>query len=210
MPSAFHVCARYVLLTYAQCGALDPWSVSDYLSTLGAECIVARENHVAGGTHLHAFVDFGKRFRSRRVDIFDVDGCHPNIVPSKGRPWGGWDYATKDGEIVAGGLARPSEHDPAGNVSTWGTIIGAESESEFWQLVEELAPKELCTQYGQLRKFADWRFAQEPERYVSPAGINFELGVVPELAAWRGFRTSDGLVGGKCTAAPRVGGTVRG
>lgn len=194
---AFQVNSRYVLLTYAQCGALDPWHVSDHLSSLGAECIVAREDHATGGTHLHAFVDFGRKFRSRRTDIFDVDGRHPNIEASRGRPWGGYDYAIKDGEVVAGGLARPSEHDSTANGSIWSEIVGAESESAFWALVEQLAPKELCTQYSQLRKYADWRFEPEPEVYTHPAGLDFELGVVPELASWGGFGSGDGPVGGK-------------
>ncbi|UJO02129.1 Rep [Bat associated gemykibivirus 1] len=95
---SFKFQARYVLLTYAQCGDLDPWVVSDHLSSLGAECIIGRENHSDGGIHLHAFVDFGKRFSTRNVQKFDVGGCHPNIEPSKGRPWAGYDYAIKDGD----------------------------------------------------------------------------------------------------------------
>ena len=101
--------ARYVLLTYAQCSDLDAWAVNDHLAFLGGECIIGRELHADGGTHLHAFCDFGKKFRSRRGDIFDVDGHHPNVVPSRGNPERGYDYAIKDGNIVAGGLARPSE-----------------------------------------------------------------------------------------------------
>lgn len=182
---AFCVNARYVLLTYPQCAGLDEWSVSDHLSSLGAECIIGREDHADGGTHLHAFVDFSKKFRSRRVDIFDVDGHHPNIVTSRGSPERGYDYAIKDGNIVAGGLTRPSVDGADANGNKWSQIISAESVDEFWANLERLDPKALCTNFGNLQRFADWRYKVEPERYQHPAGVGFELGMVPELVAWR-------------------------
>lgn len=189
--------ARYFLLTYAQCGDLDGWTVSDHMSSLGAECIVGRELHSDGGVHLHAFVDFGKKFRSRRVDIFDVNGCHPNVSPSRGSAERGYDYAIKDGDVVAGGLARPSEHGASTNVQKWSQIVSAESQEQFWQLVEQLDPKALCTNYSNLRKYADWRYRIEPEPYQHPAGISFELGMVPELATWREQSLDADRLGGK-------------
>jgi len=39
-PKQFSFNARYVLLTYAQCGDLDAWAVNDPLAFLGAECII--------------------------------------------------------------------------------------------------------------------------------------------------------------------------
>ena len=59
--SSFRVQTRYVLLTYSQCGDLDPWVVHDLIVGYPAECIIGREDHADGGTHLHAFVDFGRR-----------------------------------------------------------------------------------------------------------------------------------------------------
>lgn len=209
---AFVINSRYVLLTYAQCGELDEWSVSNHLSTLGSECIIGREDHSTGGTHLHAFCDFGKKFRSRRADIFDVDGHHPNVVPSRGSPERGYDYAIKDGNVVAGGLARPSECRAVSNGDKWGQIVSAESESEFWSLVEQLDPKALATNFSNLKKFCDWRFAASPEVYISPAGIGFEYGDLHELPAWRdanlGQIVGESLKGG--LLPPSTGGTVRG
>lgn len=106
---SFRFQARYALLTYAQCGDLDPWAVNDHLAELGAECIIAREVHADGGTHLHAFVDFGRKFRTQRTDVFDVGDHHPNISPSYGTPEKGFDYAIKDGDVVAGGLSDQME-----------------------------------------------------------------------------------------------------
>ena len=112
----FHCNARYFLLTYSQCGELDPWKVSDHLGELRGECIVAREAHADGGTHLHAFVDFGRKFRSRRTSIFDVDNHHPNVSATHSTPREGFDYACKDGDIVAGGLGRPEPRNTAKRV----------------------------------------------------------------------------------------------
>lgn len=194
---AFTFNARYFLVTYAQCGDLDPWAVNDHFASLGAECIIGRETHADEGTHLHAFVDFSRKFRSRDARKFDVHGRHPNVSPSKGNPAGGFDYAIKDGEVVAGGLARPSVNGTMSNGDKWSEIVRAESEQLFWETVERLDPKALCTNYGNLRKFADWRYKPEPEVYQHPAGINFELGVVPELAAWGEFGFGNDSLGGK-------------
>lgn len=106
MPFRFN--RQHALLTYAQCGDLDPFKVSDHLTELGAECIIGRERHEDGGIHLHAMISFerAKNFKNERV--FDVEGHHPNIQPHKwGKPGDMYDYAIKDGDIVAGGLERP-------------------------------------------------------------------------------------------------------
>lgn len=183
----FRFQARYALLTYAQCGDLDAWAVSDHLSELGAECIVARESHSDGGFHLHCFVDFGKKYRSRNVKIFDVQGFHPNIEPSKGRPWVGYDYAIKDGEVEAGGLERPSESDDTG-VSTLterrAQIVAATTRDEFWQLLQDLDPDSLLRSFPSCRAFAEWKFRPNPEPYITPEGITFDTTSFPGLDAW--------------------------
>lgn len=184
MPS-FAFNARFFLVTYPQCGDLDPWAVNDHFSTLGAECIIGREDHADGGTHLHAFVDFGKKFRSRRPRVFDVHGKHPNIEPSRGRPGSGYDYAIKDGNVVAGGLERPGGDGDREDGDKWSQIVGAESEQLFWDAVERLDPKALATNFGNLQKFAAWRYKPEPDVYEHPEGLSFELGMVPGLDSWR-------------------------
>lgn len=151
MPS-FSFSARYVLLTYAQSGDLSEWAVLDHFSTLGAECIIGREDHADGGTHLHVFADFGRKKQSRRSDFFDVGGVHPNIVPSRGRPEGGWDYATKDGCIVAGGLGRPGTSGLPEARNKWSEIVSAESREEFFELLRTLDPKTLVTRWSELNK----------------------------------------------------------
>jgi hypothetical protein len=166
---------RYFLVTYSQCGDLDPHAVVVLFSSLGAECIIGREHHESEGVHLHAFVDFGRKFRSRKADIFDVDNRHPNIQPSRGTPEKGYDYAIKDGDVVGGGLERPIPRGGGdGSVADkWTRITGAADRDEFWALCHELDPKAAACSFGQLQKYADWRFAPAEPVYESPRGVEF-------------------------------------
>lgn len=178
--------SRYVLLTYAQCGNLDGFAVMDCISALGGECIVARENHEDGGIHLHVFCDFGRKFRSRKTDVFDVGGFHPNIEASRGTPEKGYDYAIKDGDVLCGGLARPTTrgNGDGSTHSKWTEITTATSREEFWELVHKLDPKSAACAYTQLSKYADWKFAVDPPCYESPQGIEFVGGNMDGRDDW--------------------------
>lgn len=169
---SFFTNGRYFLVTYAQCGDLSEWNVMDLFSSLGAECIIARELHEDLGLHLHCFVDFDRKFRSRKTSIFDVDGRHPNIVRSYGTPWAGYDYACKDGDVVCGGLARPREprSKPTRNdVSQYTEIASADDPAHFWELLHHLDPKTAVTNFGNVTKYCDWLF-REPELAYRPRG----------------------------------------
>lgn len=183
MPFDLH--CRYVLLTYAQCGDLDPFEVSNAISAIGAECIIGRESHADGGTHLHAFLDFGRKRRFRNQATFDVLGRHPNIVRSRGTPWDGYDYAIKDGDVVAGGLERPERPAVSGGKRTerWAEILLAETREEFFTRIRQLDPERLVTCFTQICKYADWEYAEAPEEYSTPDGT-FDLGGYPELGQW--------------------------
>lgn len=180
----FHCNARYFLLTYSQCGDLDPWAVSNHLGELRGECIVAREAHVDGGTHLHTFVDFGRKFRSRRTSIFDVDGHHPNVSATHSSPREGFDYACKDGDIVAGGLERPEQSNRVVKQSRWHDIIAATSRDEFFELAMAHDPRTLCASFTQLSKYADWRYREDPEPYRTPDDVVINASAFPELTEW--------------------------
>lgn len=175
---------RYGLFTYAQCGSLDPWAVSNHFSDLGAECIVGRENHSDGGIHLHAFVDFGKQFRTRSVTFADVEGRHPNVQPITATPAKAYDYAIKDGDVVAGGLERPDRGGVSNSRDKWVEIVNAVSRTDFFELLEKLAPEALCSRFPSLCKFADWRFRVDRSPYSTPAGFTFDTGEYPELDRW--------------------------
>lgn len=173
MPS-FDLHCRYALLTYAQSGDLSGETVGAFLSEMGFESVIGRENHADGGVHLHCFVDFGRKRRFRRFDVFDVQGRHPNINPIKVTPHKAFEYATKDGDIVFQSLDKPEVRGGAGKtVAVWTTITNAGSREEFWSLVHELDPKSAACNHSQLQKYCDWKFAVEPPKYESPGGITF-------------------------------------
>ena len=177
---------RYVLVTYAQCGDLDPWRVVERFSSLGAECIVGREHHEDGGLHLHVFADFGRKFRSRKADVLDVDGRHPNLAPVKRTPAKAYDYAIKDGDVVAGGLERP-EPGSMGTGATfdkWTRISEAEDRDQFWELVHQLDPKAALCNFNSLARYADWRFAEVPPEYEHDGRISFVPGDVDGRDRW--------------------------
>lgn len=174
MPS-FDLHCRYALLTYSQSGDLSGEVVGDRLSEMGFKCVIGRENHADGGIHLHCFVDFGRKRRFRRVDVFDVLGRHPNISPSKGTPEKGYEYAIKDGDIVFQSLDMPRQSGGGDSktVAKWTTITNAGNREEFWSLVHELDPKSAACNHTQLQKYCDWKFTVEPPKYESPGGITF-------------------------------------
>lgn len=184
--SSFQFNARFLLLTYAQCGELDGFAIMEHLSLLGAECIIGRELHEDEGIHLHCFVDFGSKYRGRGVQIFDVDGRHPNIETVGRTPWKAYDYAIKDGDVVCGGAERPIETSNVGTTShdKWAQIVGATDRSEFWELVLRLDPKAAAVNYTSLAKFCDWRFAPIMEPYATPDNITFINGELDGRDQW--------------------------
>ncbi|AXB22630.1 replication associated protein [Alces alces faeces associated genomovirus MP157] len=183
MPFDFH--SRYGLFTYAHVDELDPFCIVEHFSSLGGECIVAAERYPTGpGVHYHVFTDFGRKFRSRRVDCFDVAGFHPNIVASRGTPEAGYDYAIKDGDVVAGGLERPSGVEPDTRETKWHRITSAATREEFFHLLRTLDPKSLVTNHRSCIAFADWQYRVEPTPYATPNGV-FNLAEYGDLSESR-------------------------
>lgn len=186
MPSSFRFQAKYGLVTYAQCDALDPWRVLAHFSELGAECIIGRENHATEGTHLHVFFMFENKRRLSGERVFDVDGYHPNIKPGYSNPRKGYDYATKDGDIVCGGLGRPADSDDESHKarSHWFTIVASETADDFWRSVAELDPRALCINFTSLRAYCEHRYRVDRSEYRHPPEIRFELAEYPDLDQW--------------------------
>ncbi|UOK20985.1 replication associated protein [Chifec genomovirus UA13_100] len=176
---------RYVLLTYSQAGSdFDYWSIVELLSGYGAECIIGRELHADGGTHFHVFVDFGRLFSTRKTDVFDVGGHHPNILPVWKTPGEAFDYAAKDGDIVAGGLQRPGTDCDYDIENFWACAGASQSSEEFLNFLDQLAPRDLMRGFIQFRAYADWKWAVAPERYVDPPGVVFDTGHAEQLSEW--------------------------
>jgi len=182
--SDFDFHARYALLTYAQSNGLDPNDIVRHIANLGGECIVARENHQTGGIHYHVFCDFGRKIRKRRNDVFNVGSFHPNIQPTQKNPRAGWDYATKDGDIVAGGLEEPHETRIERDDDKWITISNITDETIFWSTCKELVPKTLLTNFPSLQKYAAWKFQLPSLEYTTPNGITFNDPEIQDLDEW--------------------------
>ncbi|ANC51616.1 replication associated protein [Sewage associated gemycircularvirus 3] len=185
----FRFAAKYGLLTYAQIGDRDVeefgWRVSDMLGSLGAECIVGRESHADGGLHIHAFFMFERKFQSRNVRVFDMDGCHPNIVRGYSTPEDGARYAIKEGDVIAGGLDVDSlGSSVAGSKTVWAQIILAESRDDFFAACAELAPRALLCSFTSLRCYADWKYREDPAPYRHPEDVSFDTSRFPELDRW--------------------------
>lgn len=202
MPFLFE--ARYGLLTYSQCGELDAQRVNDHLGDLGAECIVARENHRVTGVHLHAFFMFERKFRTRNERLFDVDGRHPNIVRGYGTPEAGYDYAIKDGVVEAGGLGRPGGDRVSKDGSVWSQLVLAGDREEFFDMCARLAPRALLCNFTSLRCYADWRFRADPEPYEHPGGVSLVTTRYPGLDTWVQQNLGGSGYSGKCCLVRRL------
>lgn len=179
--------AKYCLVTWSQVPEdFDFWKIIDITTNLNAECIVAQELHEDGGIHYHAFIDFGRKFSSRSTTIFDVDGRHPNIEKVGRTPWVAFDYVTKEGQVVAGAAERPTEgSNKLPSNEKWEEILASDNRDSFFNKLRELAPRELLCSFGNICKYADWRYAEAPICYTTPSNFNFNLENYNALVEWK-------------------------
>jgi hypothetical protein len=183
-------CRKHLLLTYPQVPeSFDPLKIKDLLSKLNATCRIGKELHEDGGTHYHCFVHFKERYRTRDVRAFDIDGRHPNILPVNTTPYKAWDYVSKEDNIVVDECPRPEEKEAKGKHGQqherWKLIHKAETEEEYWRLLENYAPKEMITSFHNISAFAakKYRLEQETPFYISPYTTP-DLTIYPELQKW--------------------------
>lgn len=178
--------AKYGLLTYAQSDGLDPFRIVDVLSALGAECIVGREAHADGGIHYHAFFMFDRKYRTRNARAFDVDGYHPNVLTGRRTPAAMYDYATKDGDICAGGIERGELEQPAteSKDEKYRYIIDANTREEVLERAAEVDPAFFLRSYLALRAYAETKDFKNPLDYVSSASNTFSTENYPEIDDW--------------------------
>nr|UBQ66300.1 Rep protein [finch CRESS-DNA virus] len=185
--SSFRFQARYGLFTYSQCARLRPDALSQHYEALGANYIIGREAHGDGGTHFHVFVDFRRKFRTRDNRKFDVEGFHPNIVPSLRNPAGGWDYATKDGDICGGELPRPDSVE--GNSASrqnagWDELRSAETRDDFFRIASEHLFSHLVKSFNSFSAYADWKFRVDRAPYRHDPELTFDLAQLEVLREW--------------------------
>jgi len=184
MPRKFEFSGKHVLLTFAQCGDLDPTKVVRHIEESGGECIIGREPHADGGFHLHCFVQWEHELHTTDPRRFDVDGRHPNLQRMYRTPEKGYDYAIKGGDVVGGSLERPSRAVAGKAESPWPEIILAETRDEFFDLCARLDPRSLCTGFVGISKYADWKYRTERGPYSTPRGVSIVADSVPALSDW--------------------------
>lgn len=185
MPSFQVKNRRYVLLTYSQAGeGFDYWAVLDLFAQLRAECIIGRELHADEGVHYHVFVDFGRLFSSRKTDIFDVGGRHPNILPIGKTPAKAYDYACKDGDVVAGGLERPGRDTDIDPDNFWAAATSCQSSEEFLHFCDQLAPRDFIRGFTQFRAYAGWKWDSGELPYDQPSNVTFDTSAADGLDEW--------------------------
>jgi len=177
------------LVTYSQCGDLSAEKVGLMFSNLGAECLIAHEWHEDGGDHLHCYVEFEQRFRTRNPRVFDVDGCHPQMEVIKKTPWKAYDYVTKDGDVRWGGAARPRETGQPTtaketNNALWSGLRKTKSAAEFMAYAYENFPKESVLQLKHIEYACQQMFPPIIEEHQHPGYIKFHEHLLKEALDW--------------------------
>jgi hypothetical protein len=102
--------ARYLILIYSQTTArFDPLEIQRIVSTQEAQCTIVRQAFES--THNYfAFVDFaGKRFQTRNLRLFDIQGYHPKWLHLTSSPWHSLDQMMKRGDVVWKGVSIPRD-----------------------------------------------------------------------------------------------------
>lgn len=186
----FH--AKHAFLTYPQC----PVSKEDMLQhLLGLRCrisfaSVAHELHEDGGDHLHVFLTFERKFRTRNPRYFDFkvpdsDAVHHPNVQSPRDIKATLDYVEKEDDYIRHG--EPPKFDEAGGLSKrdakWGAILAeATSVQHFMQLVRQQAPYDFATRYNQLYAMATAVYP--PTHQYTPRYTQDDFNIPDEVNEW--------------------------
>ncbi|KAL2869907.1 uncharacterized protein BJX67DRAFT_378951 [Aspergillus lucknowensis] len=124
--------ARYLILVYRDTGPhFDPLEIQRLVAREQGKCTIVRQ---AGCTYF-AFVDFaGKRFQTRNLGLFDVQGYHPKWIHVSSSPWRTLDemMAMAQGHVLWNGIARPQmkKASPAGRKRTRTSASRAQGQSQ--------------------------------------------------------------------------------
>ncbi|AGU67647.1 replication associated protein [Faeces associated gemycircularvirus 12] len=171
---------KRVFLTYSQVGQRTLDSIYDFLSTLKdgrgelvaiEYIVVARERHLDGGFHFHAFILFRERFQSRNQRIFDFDGLHPNIESVRGERnvANKITYTKKDGEFKEHG-DEPTVAERANKQQHWLDLIDSSTDAaDFMGKAKSVAPRDFVLQNDKFEAFAR-KYYNNVATYVSEYG----------------------------------------
>ncbi|KAI5980475.1 hypothetical protein F5J12DRAFT_789200 [Pisolithus orientalis] len=173
--ATFRWSAKRYFLTYAQIGDRPSDMVREFFENCNPKPStwkVAVESHQDGGKHWHVIVQFDQAIRSRRADLFDIDGLHPNVVTLKSHRdlLTRWEYIHKEeGAEIFGPWQGPSGNAEVQDLKEgkrderFVYIRSATTRDDFEDRAKELAPYEWIIHHDKFMSFADkhWK-AQRP------------------------------------------------
>lgn len=185
----FRLRTQRVILTYSQISdRFDKDALGPFLLSLeeDSDCIrVAHEHHRDGGSHMHAYVDWGRvRYTTNPLE-FDFGGTHPNIKSIRATPWRVYEYVGKEGEILFehGDPPLPGGKSKSDRDDKWRTCIEAPTKAEFFDKCKETCPRDLVIAFNSISAFADWHYRDPGEQYDAP-DIILEGEEVPGILRW--------------------------
>ncbi|KAF2115470.1 hypothetical protein BDV96DRAFT_632070 [Lophiotrema nucula] len=99
--------ARYLILEYNRTSdRFDPLEIQRLVSREQAQCTIVRQSLNDDTSHYLAFVDFaGKRFQTRNLSLFDIQGHHPRWVHVSSSPWHQLEDMKQRGDVVWNGIS---------------------------------------------------------------------------------------------------------
>jgi len=207
MPRLPRTNGQRFFLTYSQAADVCQSELADFLHALTEDnwLELCQENHQQEGIHYHVVICFEERFQ-HPLNIFDFDGCHPNIQPIKN---GGPDllrcrhylrkgpdrrkedeHSIKDhkstpcdytGEVIDRG--EPPEYVCATGRLTWGDILEASTDTDsFLSLARQHRTADYVLRHQQLRDFAEYNFNKAPT--YTPEFPRESYIIPPDLDEW--------------------------
>lgn len=201
-PPRFRFAGRYLLLTYSQVPpGFDPLDIAKLFRRRGENYVIARESHQDGGTHYHAFVDYGKVRDVRNPRKWDVHSVHPNLRDIRRTPHRAYAYAVKGRSIVAETFddrTRPTAGRRDGKALSvgkrnWKSITDAATKDQFFETLKELDPRALVTAFGNVQRYSNWTYGEPRQPYTNPNGLAMQLGEYPDLREYlSGFLNQQG------------------
>lgn len=158
----FRFQGKSVALTYPQCPVMKENALEHLLDKFPIdEYFIAREKHEDGEWHLHMYLSFKERVRTRDVRAFDIGIYHPNIQTCKNK--GRWlRYMSKE------------DQDPLTNMNTkeliWTRILHAASLEKAMTIIKEEKPRDFIMSAERIKQNLREVF-DAPVAYESPYSL---------------------------------------
>jgi len=140
------------------------------------------EEHQDGNTHLHAYLQFDKKYQTTNSLYFDVLDYHPNVQSTKNHQ-NVINYIKKDGNFISNLPEKTSAKEK--EKAVWTSLITeSTSVEDFMARAEQEVPREAVLYNNNLAAFAAKKYKKTIEPYASQY-LPEDFDQVPEgLKAW--------------------------